>query len=422
MKAVLDGGTRYAFLTVLLPVMMFLPADFNMRLPHLPPLSFEDTALLSLGVGMVFMDLPRWKFSTLDGLVLLFVFTSSYSERIPWGYNGAYLHLCNELLECVVPYIAGRLWLGQPGMRIKTVNTLIVLLAIASALAIPQVVLKWNIYIHFWSHFFPGQFYDVPQTRLGLGRVEGPYGMAESCGLVLLIGLPLALWLKAVGYFGRPLKFGTTIIVVLSLTILMTQSRGPWLGLIVALAIASIGRAKRPLRRGILVFGLGLLVGVPLYTYGKSYVDSASNKRVEIGSQVQTAQYREQMMDAYIPIAELGGAWGWGNLYPVVKGQFSIDNEYLLVWLTQGYVGLAALVLIIIDASISFTQLGIKARTFPERYLSFSLLGILLGVAVCLGTVWLSAQSFMLFFLIVGWSQAIAPAKKRQPQLVAIYT
>jgi hypothetical protein len=192
--------------------------------------------------------------------------------------------------------------------------------------------------------------------------------------------------------------------------------------LIVALCIASIGRAKRPLRRAILVFGLGLLVGVPLYTYGKSYVDSASNKRVEIGSQVQTAQYREQMMDAYIPIAELGGAWGWGNVYPVVKGQFSIDNEYLLVWLTQGYVGLAALVLIIVDASISFTQLGIKARTFPERYLSFSLLGILLGVAVCLGTVWLSAQSFMLFFLIVGWSQAIAPAKKRQPQLVAIYT
>jgi hypothetical protein len=422
MKAVLDGGTRYAFLTVLLPVMMFIPADFNMRLPHLPPLSFEDMALMSLGVGMIFMDLPRWKFSRMDVWILVFLFTSSYSERIPWGYNGAFLHFVTVVLECMVPYIAGKLFLGLPGMRLKTINAMIVMLAIASAFAIPQCILKWNLYIHFWSHFFPGQFYDFPQVRHGLGRVEGPFGMAESCGIVILIGLPLAFWLKTVGDAGRPLKYGTAIIVVLSLTILMTQSRGPWLGLVIALCVASIGRAKRPLRRGILVFGLGLLVGVPLYSFGKSYVDSEPKNRLEIGSEVQTAQYREQMIDAYVPIAELGGAWGYGNVYPVVKGQFSIDNEYLLIWLTQGYVGLSAVILIFLESSIACARLGIKARSFQDRYLSFSLLGIVLGVAMCLGTVWLSSQAFMLLFLIVGWSQAILPSVERRPLPVPVYT
>jgi multisubunit Na+/H+ antiporter MnhF subunit len=106
----------------------------------------------------------------------------------------------------------------------------------------------------------------------------------------------------------------------------------------------------------------------------------------------------------------------------VVKGQFSIDNEYLLIWLTQGYVGLSALILIFLGSTISFARMGIQARTFQDRYLGFSLLGILLGVAMCLGTVWLSAQAFMLLFLIIGWSQAILPSTEKAPVPVAIYT
>jgi hypothetical protein len=143
-----------------------------------------------------------------------------------------------------------------------------------------------------------------------------------------------------------------------------------------------------------------------------------------VGSEVQTAQYRQQMIDDYVPIAELGGAWGWGNVYPVMHGRFSIDNEYLLIWLTQGYVGLGTLILIFLDAMVSFTWLGIRSRTFQDRYLNFSLLGIFFGMAVCLGTVWLSAQAFMLFFLMVGWSQAIRPASALDSrlQLVRVYT
>jgi hypothetical protein len=357
----------------------------------------------------------------MDVWVLIFLFTSAYSERLPWGYNGAMLHFITVLLECIVPYMAGRALLEQPGMRIETVNLLIMLMAVASFLGMPQFVLKWNPYIHFWSHFFPGQFPTIPQVRHGVGRVEGPYGMAESNGMVLLIGLTLAFWLRSVGYFGRRFRYERITLIILITTILMTQSRGPWLGLILALSIASIGRAKRPARRAILVFGSVLLVGVPLYSVAKTYINSAP---AQVGSEVQTAQYRQQMIDDYVPIAELGGAWGWGNVYPVMHGRFSIDNEYLLIWLTQGYVGLGTLILIFLDAMVSFTWLGIRSRTFQDRYLNFSLLGIFFGMAVCLGTVWLSAQAFMLFFLMVGWSQAIRPASALDSrlQLVRVYT
>src|SRR5271154_2377886 len=107
MAAILRAGTRYAFLSVYLPVLLFVPSMFNLRLPHLPPLSLEHTTLLSLGIGMVLMDLSRWRFSRTDCWVASFICTSAYCERIPFGTNGAFMVLITAILECGVPYMAG---------------------------------------------------------------------------------------------------------------------------------------------------------------------------------------------------------------------------------------------------------------------------------------------------------------------------
>ena len=439
MAVLFAAGGRRAFLSVLVPVLMFLPADFYLRIKHLPPLNFADTAFLSLGIYLVVMELPRWRFSRLDLWVTLFIFTSCYSERLNWGVNGAFLHLITTILECLVPYMLGKLLVEQPGMRVEIVKRLVILLAVASVLAMPQFFLKWNLYIHFWSHFFPGQFPEFPQIRRGFGRVGGPYGGAEQTGMVLLIGLLLALWLKycknqwpkAVEYPTFFFEHSRIIIFILAATLLMTQSRGPWIGAIVALAVASIGSAERPARRAIIVFSVGLLVGVPLYYFGKDYVSGTST---DYGTERQTAQYRAELIENYVPLAKQGGAWGWGTVTPVVRGQASIDNEYLFIWLTQGYVGLGSLMLIAIEASLAFVRLGIMTRSSQERHFIYTLFGILIGLGVCLGTVWMNLQTYIIFFLIVGWSQSIRPTElayrppagartiRRPLQTVAIFT
>jgi hypothetical protein len=154
-----------------------------------------------------------------------------------------------------------------------------------------------------------------------------------------------------------------------------------------------------------LVFGVGLVVAIPLYFVDKDYVSVSKGQPVT--EQQQTAQYREQMIDNYIPIAEWGGAFGWGNSFPHVGGQESLDNEYLLVWLLQGYVGLTSLILIVVEGTASLVRAGIKARSIQDRHFVFTLLGALLGTAVCIYTVWLADQPYEIFFLIIGWSQAL---------------
>jgi hypothetical protein len=212
-----------------------------------------------------------------------------------------------------------------------------------------------------------------------------------------------------VSYLNLLAKHTGVILLVLVATLVMTQSRGPWMGLIVALGIASIGRARSPLRRAILVFSVGILVGIPLYSASKDYLNQQNG---DVSEEQGSAQYRQQIWNTYVPIAQLGGAWGWGNRFPVIEGRSSIDNEYLLVWLVQGYVGLAALVLIFAEGTLAFAQSGIVTRSRQERHFIFTLLGIWLGLAVCLATVWLSSTPSVLFFILAGWSQSIRPARE----------
>ena len=229
-----------------------------------------------------------------------------------------------------------------------------------------------------------------------------------------------------------PLKL-KLILLSLAGALYMTLSRGPWIGAIISLCIASIGKAKKPLRRAIIVFGLILAIGIPAYLAGKDYV---SGPRTDYGSERETAQYRAQLIDNYIPIAKLGGPWGWGYGFPIISGQTSIDNQYLFIWIIQGYIGLFAFCVLLVESMISFMWLGIKAKSVPDRYFVFTLLGIVLGQAFTIATVYLDAQPRVLFFLLVGWSQAIRLSNAKslaeprvtshqqaeEPALIRVYT
>jgi O-antigen ligase len=197
---------------------------------------------------------------------------------------------------------------------------------------------------------------------------------------------------------------------VLLVTLGMTQARGPWIGTIVALPIAWIGLARFPKRRALLVFTLGFAVGVPAYFAAKDY---ASGKRTDYGSEKETAQYRVELIDHYIPIAQLGGPWGWGPLgFPRVNGQVSIDNEYLFVYLAQGYMGLIAFVLLLGETVFALLRQGFKTKSARDRHFIFSLLGIVLGLSFVLSTVFLGSQSYEVMFLLIGWSQSIRAVTK----------
>ncbi len=424
------SGTRSAFLNVFLPVLLLLPTNFFLEITHLPRLTFVDLCLLPLGLGIIVMDLHRWRFSRMDLYVAVFIFSCGYSE---WVHYAAWRAGALAVMEGLVPYMAAKLLLDQQSMQLAMMKRFALLVAGASTVGMYEFVFKRNPYTYLWSHFYPGQWgWATTQLRGGFGRVAGPYTQSEFAGIIMMAAFVFALWMMR--WHSRRSRSGATdkstlrhskiIVLILALSLFMTQARGPWIGTIVALAAASIGRARMPLRRALLLLAFGLAVGIPAYQYGKEYL---SGPRTDYGSEKETAQYRAELIDNYIPLAESGGAWGLGRMVPVVHGQSSIDNEYLFLWLVQGYAGLISFLVILAVTITTFFRAGLESRNPGDRQLDFSVLGILLGLTFTITTVWLGAQSFELLFLLVGWSQVVRQKTtlrqvKDQLQEICVYT
>ena len=293
--------------------------------------------------------------------------------------------------------------------------------------------MEWAFAVNPWERFF-SLFFTAPvfewtrQFRGGHARITGPFWQAELAGTMLMIGVLLSLWLaRYTDWGGRfrsaawiPLRKSSAVASMLILAVFLTQSRGPELGLLFATPIALVGRSKRVLRSALLVSAFLIFAAAVAYVGIMRYSATKSPGSEE----QQTAMYRAVMINHYLPMAEQSGPWGLGPRFPRFGIYVSIDNEYLLLALVQGWVGLGTFLLLSIGTLCDMLWSAIYKPQKADRAFAFTLLGIMLGMLVILATVFLGYQPHIFFFLFVGWSQALKgqqPAR-RQPQLRGVYT
>lgn len=405
-----------AFADVYLPIFLLIPDYYYWKVAALPPIDLAEAVLLPLGAALVFRELPNWRFSLADLGLAVFCFGSFYSNALAHQQVTSIFSLFNSLLIAAVPYSIGKLLIEQYGARVYIVRRMVFLLFIASVFALYEYRTGKNPFIRVMDHLFPSEHFGwVSQVRWGFHRVAGPFGQSELAGMVLFTGLLLTLWLtfqkewepKFTPFPRLWFKKSTIITGMIALTLLGTQARGPWIGCLLALPIAWIGRSRTPRRTGLLVLVLLVVVGGAGYIAATHYLGGAT-----ASGEQQTAQYRQHLLDNYIPVVKAGGAWGYGNLFPRRLGQDSIDNEYLFLALTQGIIGLAAFVLIGWDTLVRLTLAAYQAENRQDRSFAFTLLGIFVGILFTISTVYLGNQSFELFFLIAGWAQALSFRRK----------
>ncbi len=419
--ALFRDSVQKAFLDIYLPVFMLFPIYYFWKVELLPPIDFSEAMLVPLGIAIAAKELPRWRFSVMDLFVGLFIFTTAFADSLHDEDTAAKFQLFSNIVIALVPYAAGKLLIEKDGARNRMIKRMVFCLFLASLLSIYEYRMGANPFTLFWARFFPDEsFAWKTQFRWGFGRVSGPYGQSELAGMMLFTGLTLTLYLNFYrawephfrGFEWLRLRKSTLIAWGIGITLLMTQARGPWLGSIVAIPIALIGRTRRVLRASILLGSLCLVGGTASYIALKAYADAPVTS-----SEQENAQYRSHLLDNYVPVAIAGGAWGWGQDFPRVGGQGSIDNEYLFIFLTQGWVGLLSFTALCLG-TLANLVLAILANTLKrDRYFAFSLLGIFIGLLVTIFTVFLGNQPYELFFLLLGWSQAVRVRQAEAPQL-----
>jgi hypothetical protein len=441
------GPIRNALGDVYLPVVLLLPHYYVLRFAHLPPVSFAEMAALPLFGALWFREMRRWRFDWMDLFVLLFALSAGLSEGMSTSLaDGTWRDLFSVdrgpvagdfslfglqffagLMTMGMPYMFGKLLVEGRGadgqaMRNRVVRRMVMLLAIVSAISVFDFLTHRSIWQMVMHHFFRNQVVDWPtQVRWGFGRIQGPYAHAILAGMIFLMGVIYVLWLRAFSpqwgtrriFKGLPITFRGLILVLIVGGLMMTQSRGPWIAVGLALVLAMLVRVFS-LGKATLAFVVVLIgFSAVAYTVGNRYTDVGLNQAKT--EEQRNAVYRRELIRAYFPIIEERKAFGWGfTTLPVVNGQQSVDNEYLLVAATQGFTGLALFVTILLGSGVRLYRLAQKPLRMEDRALVFAHLTVLMGLAISLTTVYLGEQALLMLFFLLGWIQAMKGPEAEQ--------
>jgi hypothetical protein len=404
-----------AFLDIYLPVLLLLPEYYTWVIPALPDPTFSQAAMLPIAAVFLPSALSKWKFSVMDVLVVGFATMVGFSEFENSGFKEAQNVLFEMLASVVLPYAVAKGLIEPNGLRVAFARRFTMMIFSVSVISLYEFRFGRTPWQMLLNPAFPGQGDGwVTTFRYGFARIAGPYGHAILAGLILIIGYRIQRWLEW-GHYWEPrfralpwLKVpkARVITLAISLGILMTLVRGPWVGGFVGAVIAAIGRAKNR-KRALLVVAAGVVgIGIPLVAWFISY---ASVGRAQARTDAQeTAAYRKELIDKYLSVAKERAALGWGrNTWPKLASMPSIDNYYLLLALMHGFIADWLLLSIIFGMTIRLIRFEMKDNALPasRNSLGFTLAAIYVGFAVTIATVYMGLAVTPIFAVITGWSE-----------------
>ncbi len=425
----LTQSVARAFIQVYIPVVLLLPTYYDFDAPLIPPVNFNQSAMLAIFFIWVGQGgFARWRFSFMDILVFAYVLIISISEYTNSGYKEAQNLIFLMFTAGLMPYLVAKGLIEQENLRIEIAKKIVFCCCIVAILSIPQFLLGGiPLWQRAFSSFFPGQGWEwIVQTRWGLTRITGPYAHAILAGIIMAFAYRLHRWLEwsnaweGERWFGFQLdkqfklskfrfNFSFFIGLLLLLGLIMTLSRGPWIGAILSTFIVLIGRYKQ---RWLVFNGLLICAAVIIpYIVAQFllFTESSDRQYAKEDHTEQTLVYRQQLMSTYAELASEKLWLGWGRTKrPRVAGQKSVDNHYLFMLLVHG-IFIPSLLLIMMlwgAARLFFNDMLKPLPPLSGSGLGLTLASLYIMYGWTIATVFMGENTLPLFFILVGWTES----------------
>ena len=191
------GRLETAFLSVYLPCLLLVPDDFTFRLPHFPPLSVAELALIPLGVVGLSRLIRGGSFALMDILVILFPASIGLSEVLhePILNNGIFIGI-GSFVSMSLAYMVGR-QLIEPDLRLATVRRFVILVLLNGPFGLYEWKMGSSLYTTYGERFFgfASEYGGGSQLRGGHGRMGGAFVDAEIAGIGFAMTFCLNAWL-----------------------------------------------------------------------------------------------------------------------------------------------------------------------------------------------------------------------------------
>jgi uncharacterized membrane protein (UPF0136 family) len=421
---VIRGRIETAFLAVYLPALLLLPDGYALRLPHVPPISAAQSALIPIGAVALYRLALRGLPSLMDILVALFMVSITASEVLRENVmkDGIFVAL-SAFISIFLAYAAGRMII-EPGLRLATLRRFVILILLLGPLGLYEWRMGQSLYGVIGQRIFHLTIVQATvQYRSGNGRMAVSFNDAELAGIVFGMTAVLNTWLTYLRKWQSPVNLGKPLAwlekyhipgLLLLLYLFLTQSRGPMLAVGVAYIILQIPRFKYK-KAAIVVAAILISLGaLGAYRFYSQYTN-ISDVGAIVNEQQGSALYRRQMNEVYQPIVKQGGWLGWGLLSrPVVPGMASIDNEFLLLHLAYGTSAYLLFLLIVAESLRRPILRAWKLEVREDQAFAVTLLGAMAVFWISMATVYMGEQLPQIIFLLIGWSQSIAAVSAEQ--------
>lgn len=392
-------------------------------------------------VGLALYGLVRgWKQIKLritDFLAVAAIFTGFYADYHYRPVKIAIYAGVTHALLAVCPYIVGRTIIEQNRLRAEFCKMFVRCLAIVAVASLWEYRMTSSLFKTAATAVMGHQSRWDGAHLLRLGpRIEGPYAQPIICAVVFATAMFFQLWLSSANVWAqgdrrswvKSKAFTRTIWIALGIGLLLTQSRGPLLGVLLGAIAVCIGYAKAPKRAALILAPVLLILGAGIYFYLDSYTSVSYRTIAQNGGSIdqQNAAYRRELITTYMPIVQSGGLWGWGSPFPIGKSwgfdstQLSIDNEYLRVTVAEGYVGATVFILLVATSLFHVGRLILNTTDRQERLFHSAIFGALVCFSFSIATVFLGEPIIEIFFLLCGWSQSL-PYKADQKATAVVF-
>jgi len=425
---VMRGRLETAFLNVYLPTLLLLPNSYEVRIPHLPPTTTAELALLPIGIAATFRLIRSGSIVLMDVLVLSYLVSIGVTELLyEQVTNNGIFWTADFFFSVVMAYAVGRMVI-EPNLRLATVRRIVILILLLGPLGLYEWRFGQNLYGVVGERILRlDQVQSTVQLRGGRGRMGGAFTDAEIGGIAFGMTAALNAWLyyrdKMRAAVNRPdlltklQKYHVPGIFLL-LYLWLTQSRGPQGATAAAYLVLQIPKFKNTkLMTGVVavVLAVGLFAGYIYINRSVAGVNPSTGMTEQQGSTL----YRVYMNQLYTPVAQAGGWLGWGLAgVPKLAGLVSIDNEFLRVWLVQGRLGIIILLLIVAETVRTLVMRSLRFQNPEDRAFVFCMMAAMAVLWISLTTVYMGEQLPMYAFLLVGWCQALAPGKASEATAV----
>ncbi len=395
-------GFREALLYVAMPSLLLLPGYYYLELPGIPEANFWNFTLTVVFGALIFgCDRGRYRFHWFDLVILAYVLWTFNSEYYNKGFKDAQKLLANQFMGIIIPYVIGRVLASDNGLLVAFIGMLAILGSFIGFISPYEARMGSNPF-DFWRNFWPVWVgWDGALYRNGLRRVAGPFAHPICHGFFFSMTIPLILWLRdqklLTGRLGRWLiPLGNFVGMATA------GSRGPILGYLVAYTSMRIGWARARVAITVGLIATGLVATVFLYDVVSGYV-SVSRGKATSATQ-ETAAYRKELLDNYLEVLDERPYVGFGrNRIPVIRGQWSIDNQYLFLALVHGYP--AAYLFLACMLGPILLMFSYLARTDPDSpigRLAWAVLGSVLGAILTQVTVFAGTQTEQVLAILEG--------------------